>query len=134
MRVFGIGATYRRYRGDKEAQYRTFSSQALPRIVHYHITPTPRPDADYFIITALTSETREIGLANVLRLYTPHPILPGWGKTLFELGLSRSYGLITELDTVGMEFAYRVDPIGWDTLIDAAVKAGQITIPEDYDG
>ena len=134
MKTFGISANHYRFSGDKEAKYRTFSSQPLPRITHYHIVPGPRPDADYFIITALTAESREIALYDVLRLYTPHPVLPGWGKTLFELGLSINYGLISELEVVGTDWAYRIEAIGWDALIDEAAKECSITVPEVSSG
>ena len=134
MKTFGISANHRKFSGDKEARYRTFSSQPLPRITHYHIVPGPRPDADYFVITALTSESKEIALYDVLRLYTPQPVLPGWGKTLFEMGRSMKYGLIAELDAVGMDWAFRIEAIGWDALIDEAAKAGEITVPEVANG
>jgi len=134
MKTFGISANFRKFRGDKEAKYRSFVSQPLPRLTHYHIVPGPRPDADYFVITALTAESRESALYDVLRLYTPLPVLPGWGPTLFELGLGHQYGLITELDVVGMDWAYRIEAIGWDAIIDEAAKAGQITVAEASDG
>jgi hypothetical protein len=134
MKTFGISANHKKFHGDKEAKYRTFSSQPLPRTTHYHIVPSLRPDADYFVITALTAETKEIALYDVLRLYTPQPVLPGWGKTLFEMGQSMKYGLIAELDVVGMDWAYRIETMGWDALIDEAAKAGEITVPEVQDG
>ena len=133
MKTFGISANRRTFRGDKEAKYRSFVSQPLPRITHYHIVPSPRPEADHFILTSLTSESKESGLLNLLRLYSPHPVLPGW-NALFELGASSKYGLITSLDVAGMEWAYRVDAIGWDTLIDEAIKAGHITVGGTKDG
>ena len=134
MKTFGISANHKKFHGDKEAKYRTFSSQPLPRTTHYHIVPSLRPDADYFVITALTAETKEIALYDVLRLYTPQPVLPGWCATLFEMGRSMKYGLIAELDVVGMDWAYKVDSVGWDALIDEAAKANEIIVPEVQDG
>jgi len=134
LKTYGINENYRQFRGDREARYRSFVSQPLPGVVHYHIVPDPRPESDSFVITSLTSPSREEALYHVLRLYSPHPVLPGWGQVLFELGLSRDYALITRLDVAGMEWAYRVESIGWDTLIDGALKAGRIAVPEDEDG
>ena len=134
MKTFGIGENYRQFRGDKEAHYRSFVSQPLPHVAHYHIVPEPRPESDYFVITSLISESKEQALYQTLRLYTPHPVLPGWGEPLFELGLSYTYGLISALDVAGMDWAYRIATVGWDTLIDEAIKAGRITIPEEQDG
>jgi hypothetical protein len=134
MKTMGIGENYRAFRGDKEAKYRSFTSQPLPRVTHYHITVDPSTEAEYFILTSLTSPSKQIGLYDLLRLYTPHPVLPGWGEVLFELGLNRTFGLIVPLEVVGMEWAYRVASVGWDTLIDDAVKSGRITVPEDDNG
>jgi hypothetical protein len=134
MKTFGIDQNYREFRGDREAKFRSFVSQPLPGVVHYHIVPDPRPESESFVITSLTSPSREEALYHVLRLYSPHPVLPGWGQALFELGLSRDYGLLTRLDVAGLEWAYRVASIGWDTLIDGGLKAGRITVPEDQDG
>ena len=134
IKTFGIGANRRTFRGDKEAKYRSFISQPLPRITHYHIVPGPRPEADYFVLTSLTSEPKESGLLNLLRLYTPHPVLSGWGPALLELGVSGKYGLVTSLDVAGMDWAYRVDAVGWDTLIDEASKGGHIAVGGNQDG
>jgi len=134
MKTFGIGENSRKFRGDKEAKYRTCSSQPLPYVVHYHLVVAPVPDADYYVLTSLTCESREVGLYHVLRLYTPLPILPDWSKALFELGLSRKYMLITKLDAFGMEWAYRIDGHGWDTVLDEAAKEGIITVQEEPDG
>jgi hypothetical protein len=134
MKTYGINENYRQFRGDREARYRSFVSQPLPGVVHYHVVPDPRPESESFVITSLTSPSREEALYHVLRLYSPHPVLPGWGDALFELGLSRDYGLLTRLDVAGLEWAYCMESIGWDTLIDQALKAGRITVPEEHDG
>ena len=134
LKTYGINENYRQFRGDREAKYRSFVSQPLPGVVHYHVVPDPRPESDSFVITSLITESRELALYHVLRLYSPHPVLPGWGGALFELGLTRDYGLITRLEVAGMEWAYRVESIGWDTLIDVALKESRITVPEEDDG
>jgi hypothetical protein len=134
MKTFGINENYNQFRGDKEAGYRSFVSQPLPGVTHYHIVPEPRPESEYFVLTSLTSESRERGLYDLLRLYTPHPVLPGWREPLFELGMSRDYGLITSLKTAGMEWAYEVSSTGWDTLIDNAIKNRRIHVSEVLHG
>ena len=130
IKTFGIGANYRVFRGDKEAHYRSFVSQPLPNVTHYHVLPEPRADADYFVLTSLTCESKERGLYDTLRLYTPHPVLPDWSDKLFKLGISYKYQLITSLDMVGMDWAYRVGSVGWDLLIDEAAKAGEIEVTD----
>ena len=130
LKTAGIGQNYRKFHGDKEAHYRTFTSQPLPKVAHYHSVVEPRIDASYYVITSLTGQSREIALYDILRLYTPHPVLPGWGKALFDLALSRQYNLVSALEVAGMEWAYRIASVGWDTLIDQAVKEGRIAVPE----
>jgi len=134
MKVYGIRDAYCTYRGDREAGYRAFVSQPLPGITHYHILPEPKGDGDYFLLTSLTGESEADALYHVLRLYTPQPVLPEWARALFELGSSHKYRLISSLDAVGMEWAYRVEAHGWDALLDEAARAGQIKVPEEHHG
>jgi hypothetical protein len=90
------------------------------------MTVDPKPDNDYHVISSLTSPSEERGLYDVLRLYTPVPMLEEWARKLLDLGLS--YGLVTRLSTQGIAWAYRIEAHGWDDLIDRAAKEGAIRV------
>ncbi len=128
MKVIGTYDSYKVYRGHKgKGRYRTFQSQPLPKIVHYLMVVDPKPENDYHIITSATSPSKERGLYDVLRLYTPLPVLEEWAEKLLELG-SREL-LIGGLATEGsIEWAYRFNAHGWDEVIDEAARKGDIRI------
>lgn len=128
MKVTGTRDSYKVYRGHKgKGRYCTFQSQPLPKIVHYLMMVDPKPENDYHIITSATSPTKERGLYDVLRLFTPLPVLEEWAEKLLELG--RSAHLVGDLTTEGsIEWACRIEAIGWDEVIDKAARKGDIRI------
>ena len=114
---------WKTFRMDKERVHLTLTSQPLPQVAHCLILPEPSQAADYEVITSLTSPSREQGLLDVLRLYTPLPVLDAWGETLFQLGTQA--GVIEPLKTFNMDWAYRIDK-QWDEIIDQAARQERI--------
>jgi hypothetical protein len=70
-------------------------------------------------------------LVEYLKLYTLWPVIPEWGEALWEAGMDTKYTgrkLIRSLDTYNLPWAYAVNSMGWDQLIDELVKEGEISI------
>ena len=134
MKVLGIGSSWRQYRGTGEkGAYLSFDAQPLPKVIHCVMTMTPKPEGDVFVISSLTHESKKEGLYDVLRLYTPFPVLREWAIALFELGVDK--GLVQRLGAVGtIEWAHAVAAIGWDDVLDGAIKRGDIRMPRGSDG
>ena len=115
--------SWKTFRTDKERKYLTLTTQPLPRIAHCLVFPEPSQTATYEVVTSLTSPSKEQGLLDVLRLYTPLPVLDGWAETLFQLGTQA--GVIEQLKTYHMDWAYLVDK-DWDDIVDRAARQERI--------
>ena len=115
--------SWKTFRTDKERKYLSLTSQPLPRIAHCLIFPDPGQSESYEVITSLTSPSKEQGLLDVLRLYTPLPVLDHWADTLFQFGTQA--GVITQLRTLNMDWAYLVDK-DWDEVLDQAARQERI--------
>ncbi len=86
--------------------------------------PDPGPTAPYLLLVPLQGRTAEEQLVHLLNQHTLWPVKLEWGATLLARGQAGK--LVQELDAHGLPWAYAVSPIGWDEVIDAAAKAGEL--------
>jgi len=120
-------AGYKVLRGDKETKYLAMRSTPLPNINHYHIIVEPMPTATYLVITSQLGINREYALTRMLNTHTLYPVLPDWGDVLFDMGVKAK--LVHALETFGLDWAYRVEVLGWETILDSAAKNGLLVFP-----
>lgn len=119
---------YYTYRPDNERGYMHKHVTALPSFLHCLFLPEPSMESEYEVISSLTSDSPEEGLTEVLRLYTPFPVIKGWGEPLLTEG--RKDGNIVQLNTIGsIDWAYIVYK-NWGDTIDRCLKEGAIRVEE----
>ncbi|MBN1936760.1 MAG: hypothetical protein JW934_19015 [Anaerolineae bacterium] len=114
-------------RADQETDLLVVRRAALPNVHHYHMVVEPKPTAIHMVITSQLDLSCEGVLARFLNTYTLYPVLPEWGEVLFGEGVKAR--LVTRLETFGLAWAYRVEMLGWDEVLDRAAKRGLLAFP-----
>ena len=122
-------ARYKALRADKEADFLVMRSTPLEHVHHYHMIVEPKPTAPYLVITSQLGVRREETLARFLNTYTLYPVIDPWAEVVFAEGVRRK--LVVKLETVGLEWAYRIETWGWDEVLDEAAKDGRLTFPAE---
>ena len=118
-----VTGRYRRLYGDGDVEYLVVKQTLAPGLYNWVLYPEPGPTAPYLLLVPLRGMSAQEQLVHLLNQHTLWPVREEWAETLWERGLGEE--LIQKLDTYGnLAWAYMVSPIGWDTVIDEAAKAG----------
>jgi len=121
------------YRGlDRELSYEVEKQTLLsqPNLYRYNFRTAPRPGDPYSIVYSLeewADYTPRHALYWALQ-QTPWPIDARWTACLLQRGLET--GLVEELKCSGRAaFAFKVQTLGWDEVLDSEAQAGTLYIP-----
>lgn len=70
-------------------------------------------------------------VANVLDRYTIWPVLPEWAEDLFKMGQASLpvWNAVTDLESVGVDYAFLVRADRWETIIADGVREGRLKLP-----
>jgi len=109
--------------GDDDVEYLVVKRTLAPGLYNWVLYPEPGPTAPYLLLVPLRGMSEQEQLIHLLNQHTLWPVREAWAETLWERGLDGK--LIQKLVTYGnLAWAYAVSPVGWDTVIDEAAKAG----------
>jgi hypothetical protein len=116
---------YKTIYGDGDAEYVVLRHTLAQGVHRWVLFPDPGPSAPYLLLIPLQGLTTEAQLVHLLNQHTLWPVRAEWGETLLERG--KAENLVVELIVYGnLPWAYAVNPIGWDEVIDAAAQAGDL--------
>ena len=125
-----VDTTWRWLRVPKDAEISVLRTvvEPDPPLFRWHIVPHPS-DHDLSVVVygwkaILPAANAFIG---ALGRWTVWPTLPEWGMTLYVLG--RQHDLIKKVNSEGVDYAFAISTVGWDTVIDQAVKTGRLLVP-----
>ena len=125
--VLRIGNAYRAITGDAGVDYCLIKQTLAPGVHHWVLYPEPGPTAPYLLLVPLDGMTAQEQLVHVLNHHTLWPVKEDWGRVLWERGTDTETTLIQELHTYGdLAWAYAVNPLGWDEVIDRAAQDGSL--------
>lgn len=132
---------HKSYVGDSEMEYVTIKLSPASGVHHWVIYPDPQPD-DLFVLLLPLNDGRSKGqlLVELLNQHTLWPARPEWAEELWKRGRDLREAnvvddfpkkdvprLVHKLKVYGsLEWAYAVSTVGWDDVIDRAVKDGTL--------
>lgn len=122
-----ISSCYKRFYGDGDVDYLVVKQTLAQGVHHWVLYPEPGPTAPYLLLIPLGEMSAQEQLVHLLNHHTLWPVKQEWGETLWEKGVGKERCLVQKLDTHGsLAWAYRVNPIGWDEVIDEAAREGDL--------
>lgn len=104
--------------------YGCHKQKLAPGIWQWTLFPEPSPSAPYLLLIPFNGMSAEDMLVQVLNRHTLWPVKEQWGKTLWTQGQK----LIRRMSTHGLAWAYAVNPVGWDKVIDRAIRNGTLRL------
>ncbi|MCP4543945.1 MAG: hypothetical protein GY832_43070, partial [Chloroflexi bacterium] len=108
--------------GDPNVEYLTLKQSPAPGVHHWVMLPEPGPDALFLLMIPLQGMTEQEQLVKLLNHHTLWPVRDMWAEELWNRGVvadDEGTCLIQELKVHGeLGWAYAVNTIGWDDVID----------------
>lgn len=111
--------------GEEGVDYVVLKYVLAQNVHRWVMFPNPSSDAPYLPLLPLCGMDAPALLPHLLNQHTIWPAKQVWGKVLMTRGLKA--GLVKECQSFGIPWAYTVCPTGWDEVIDAAARAGELT-------
>jgi hypothetical protein len=133
--VLHVGNAYRAITGDADVNYCLVKQTLAPGVHNWVLYPEPNPTAPYLLLIPLEGMAAQEQLVHVLNQHTLWPVKEEWGRVLWKRGTDTETKLIQELHTYGdLAWAYAVNPLGWDEVIDQAAKDGSLAFDQTSHG